>query len=75
MNHGLLDRRRFEPAVFRAWDGLTDCVTRDGRLTHVQPIGSDPRQFDDNATEVYGVGAFLLAGSAVYGLLKDGPAN
>ena len=68
INQGLLDRRRFAPAVDLAWRGLTACVAPDGRLTHVQPIGADPRKFDGNATEVYGVGAFLLAGSEVYRL-------
>ncbi len=69
INHRLLDRGRFEPAVLRAWQGLTSCVAPDGRLTHVQPIGADPKRFDGDATEVYGVGAFLLAGSEVYNLL------
>lgn len=70
VNHGLVDRARFEPAVVRAWRGLTDCVDPDGRLTHVQPIGADPRTFDGNSTEVYGVGAFLLAGGEVYRLAQ-----
>ena len=38
----------------------------DGKLTHVQPIGADPKHFDADSTEPYGVGAFLLAGSEVY---------
>ena len=70
VNEGLLDRAKFEPAVRKAWTALVDCVTPEGRLTHVQPIGADPRHFDENATEVYGVGAFLLAGSEVYRLAK-----
>ena len=74
VNQGLLDRPRFEPAVLNAWKGLAGCVTGEGRLTHVQPIGADPKRFDENATEVYGVGAFLLAGSEVYRLLQNGPA-
>jgi unsaturated rhamnogalacturonyl hydrolase len=36
----------------------------------VQPIGADPKKFPADATEVYGVGAFLLAGSEVSRLLK-----
>jgi len=70
VNEGLLDRAKFEPAVRKAWTALVDCVTPEGRLAHVQPIGADPRQFDENATEVYGVGAFLLAGSEVYRLAR-----
>jgi len=34
----------------------------------VQPIGADPKKFDQDKTEVYGVGAFLLAGSEMYRL-------
>ena len=73
VNQGLLDGARFEPAVLKAWRGLAACVAPDGKLTHVQPIGADPKKFDETATEVYGVGAFLLAGSEVHHLLLRGP--
>jgi rhamnogalacturonyl hydrolase YesR len=66
VNQGLLDRAQYEPAVRKAWTALTACVADDGKLTHVQPIGADPKHFAEDATEVYGVGAFLLAGSEVY---------
>jgi len=72
INQGLLDRGKFKPAVVRAWRELVECVTPEGKLTHVQPIGADPRKYDENATEVYGVGAFLLAGSEVHRLLEGG---
>jgi len=68
VNQGLLDRDRFEPAVLKAWVTLVSCVDSDGKLTHVQPIGADPKKFGEESTEVYGVGAFLLAGSEVYRL-------
>ena len=68
VNQGLLDRAKFEPAVRQAWAALVACVDADGKLTHVQPIGADPRKFGEDATEVYGVGAFLLAGSELYRL-------
>ena len=66
MNQGLLDGATFKPAIRRAWIALADCVDAEGKLTHVQPIGSDPKTFADDSTEVYGVGAFLLAGSELY---------
>jgi unsaturated rhamnogalacturonyl hydrolase len=72
VNQGLLDRARFGPAVINAWRGLVDCVADDGKLTHVQPIGADPKKFDETATEIYGVGAFLLAGSEIYRLVPGG---
>jgi unsaturated rhamnogalacturonyl hydrolase len=66
VNQGLLDGAKFKPAIRRAWISLADCVDAEGKLTHVQPIGSDPKMFADDSTEVYGVGAFLLAGSELY---------
>jgi hypothetical protein len=66
VNQGLLDRKSYEPAVRKAWTALVSCVQNDGKLTHVQPIGEDPRKFPDDSTEIYGVGAFLLAGSEIH---------
>ncbi len=62
-------KAQFEPAVRKAWTALTACVDADGKLTHVQPIGADPKKFEEDATEIYGVGAFLLAGSEVYRMI------
>jgi unsaturated rhamnogalacturonyl hydrolase len=70
VNHKLLDRARFEPAIRRGWAALAGCVDADGKLTHVQPVGADPKKFDPTSSDVYGVGAFLLAGSEVYRLTQ-----
>jgi len=66
VNQGLLERSKFEPAIRKAWTALLGCVAPDGKLTHVQPVGADPKNFAAQSTEPYGVGAFLLAGSEVY---------
>ena len=66
VNQRLLDGAKFKPAIRKAWTALVGCVDGEGRLTHVQPIGSDPKTFADDSTEAYGVGAFLLAGSELY---------
>ena len=66
VNQGLLDRAKFEPAVEKAWTALVGCVDADGKLTHVQPVGADPKKFDADSTAPFGEGAFLLAGSEVY---------
>jgi len=68
VNHGLIERAVGEPAASKAWQALVSCVQPDGKLIHVQPIGADPKKFDENATEPYGVGAFLLAGSEIFRL-------
>ena len=68
VNNGLLDRAKFGPAARKSWAALVGCVEANGKLTHVQPIGSDPKHFGAESTEVYGAGAFLLAGSEMYKL-------
>jgi unsaturated rhamnogalacturonyl hydrolase len=75
INQGLLDRARFQPAVLQAWNSLVGLVNSDGKLTHVQPVGADPKNFDPNLSQTYGVGSFLLAGSEIHrmALLKELP--
>jgi len=68
VNQGILDRDKYVPAILKAWSGLCGCVEANGKLAHVQPIGADPKAFPEESTEIYGVGAFLLAGSEVYRL-------
>lgn len=68
INHGLLDRARYEPAVTHGWSALVRAVHRDGMLGWVQRIGDQPGATTAETTEVYGVGALLLAGSEVYTL-------
>ena len=71
INNGLLDRATTLPAVEKAWAALAACVNPDGKLTHVQPVGADPRNFKPESTEAYGVGAFLLAGTEIYRLMQS----
>jgi unsaturated rhamnogalacturonyl hydrolase len=70
INHGLLDRARYEPAVIRGWSAMIKAVHPDGKLGWVQRIGDRPGATTAETTEVYGVGALLLAGSEVYTLAK-----
>ncbi|MCI5082248.1 MAG: glycoside hydrolase family 88 protein [Saprospiraceae bacterium] len=70
VNSGLLDRSKFEPIVTKAWKALVSAVYADGKLGWVQPIGEDPKNVTAQMTEVYGVGAFLLAGSEMIKLAK-----
>ena len=63
INHKLLPYAQYAPVVIRAWNSLVNSVHEDGKLGFVQQIGEKPGAVDGNSTEVYGVGAFLLAGS------------
>lgn len=63
-----LDRKRYLPRVKKAWAGLLSHVYEDGRLGCIQPIGAAPGAFTATSSYVYGVGAYLLAGSEIYQL-------
>lgn len=66
INNKLLDRKRFLPVVKKAWAGLNTLVHPDGKVGWTQPIGADPRRnFNADSWEVYGAGAYLLAGSEI----------
>lgn len=66
INNKLLDKKTYLPAVKKAWVSLVNCVNEEGRVGWVQPVGADPRKnFDADSWEVYGTGAFLLAGSEI----------
>lgn len=66
INNNHLDKKKYLPAVKRGWTGLNTLVAPDGRVGWVQPIGADPRRnFSAESWEVYGTGAYLLAGSEV----------
>jgi len=66
INNGLLDRETYLPVVRKAWTGLNSLIQPDGRVGWVQPIGADPKKnFSAESWEVYGTGAFLLAGSEI----------
>jgi len=71
INNKLLDKKEYLPVVKKAWVSLSRCVNEEGRVGWVQPIGGDPqRNFSEDSWEVYGTGAFLLAGSEVIKLPK-----
>jgi rhamnogalacturonyl hydrolase YesR len=66
INNGVLDKKIYGPVVRKAWIGMTTLLAADGHVGWVQPIGQDPRRdFSPDSWEVYGTGAFLLAGSEV----------
>lgn len=66
INNGILDKATYLPVVEKAWVGLNGLIQPDGHVGWCQPIGADPKKnFNAESWEVYGTGAFLLAGSEV----------
>jgi rhamnogalacturonyl hydrolase YesR len=68
VNQGILDRHTYQPVVEKAWAGLLTHIYSDGRLGSIQPVGGAPGPYTETSSYVYGVGAFMLAGSEVYRL-------
>lgn len=68
---GLLDRATYLPAVQRGWAALARKVQPDGRLGWVQQVSDRPDLVKQEDTQFYGVGAFVLAGSAVADLAGE----
>ncbi len=71
VQEGILDRAVYLPRVKSAWAGLISHIFQDGRLGCMQPVGAAPGQFTVTSSYVFGVGAFLLAGSEIYQLAPD----
>jgi rhamnogalacturonyl hydrolase YesR len=65
LNHGLLKGSKYEAAMARGWTALAAAVQPDGKLGWVQQIGYAPDHVEADDTQLYGVGAFLLAASEV----------
>lgn len=65
IENGLLDREEYWPAVERGWQALVKCVGPDGALGFVQRIGDAPDHLDASSQQLYGTGAFLMAGSEI----------
>lgn len=62
---GVLDRPAYEPAVRKGWTALTRAVHADGKVGYVQPVSDRPNEVSYDDTQFYGVGAFILAATAV----------
>lgn len=70
IHHKLLNKSEFTPVVQKAWSGLVSHIYEDGRLGSIQPIGARPDAYRPTSSYVYGVGAFLLAGSELDAIAK-----
>lgn len=65
IRNGYLHKRQYTPALEKGWNSLVNAVHQDGKLGYIQPVGAAPKAAGYDATDVYGVGAFLLAGSEI----------
>lgn len=70
INNGLLDKNTYLPNVKKGWGVLSSAVHPDGKFGWVQGVNEKPDVVTKNDSQLFGVGAFLLAGSAMYDLLE-----
>ncbi len=70
INHGLLSRKEYLPVVEKAWKGLVNNVNDAGRLGYVQQVGYTPESIKEDDWQVYGTGAFLLAGCEILSMIE-----
>ncbi len=63
VNHGLLSRADYAPAVLKAWAALKRLQLPNGQLGSVQPKGDHPVDTQPTDTAPFGAGAFLLLGA------------
>ncbi|MFT3934465.1 MAG: glycoside hydrolase family 88 protein [Chitinophagaceae bacterium] len=68
INHKILPAKTFLPVAQNAWKVLLSCVHPDGKLGYVQAVADSPDKVDYDSSNVYAVGAFLLAGAEMYKL-------
>lgn len=69
INHGVLDRPMYLPAVRNAWSGLVGCVSPEGKVEWGQDVGDRPTSVRKDDSHEYVSGTFLLAGSEVLKLV------
>jgi rhamnogalacturonyl hydrolase YesR len=70
VKHRLLDAEEYGPSIRSGWAALSRAVAKDGRVGWVQQVSDRPETVNADDAQFYGVGAFLLAASAVASLTE-----
>ncbi len=70
INEGLLTKEDYWPTISKGWNALNSSVHPSGKLGWVQGIGAAPGVVSYDDSQIYGVGGYLLAGSAIYDLAQ-----
>ncbi|VXB39853.1 glycoside hydrolase family 88 protein [Brevundimonas sp. G8] len=73
INHGLLDRETYLPAVTKGWAALNRHVLPSGLIGAAQKTGDQPVSTKPEETGLYATGAYVLAGLEVADL--NGPVQ
>mgnify|MGYP000687008813 CR=1 FL=1 len=74
MNNGYLNED-YLPTIQTGWNALLKAQLDNGMLGYVQQVGYAPDKVSPNETQLYGAGAFLLAGTEVLNLEQKNAAK
>lgn len=65
LNNEILAAEDVREAVLDGWNALSAQIQASGKLGFVQQVGTGPNKVEAGDTQLYGVGAFLLAASEI----------
>lgn len=71
INNNVLDKTEYLPTIKKGWNALLAAQKEDGMIGYVQQVGYAPDQVSPNQTQLYGAGAFLLAGTEMLELVSE----
>jgi rhamnogalacturonyl hydrolase YesR len=63
VNKGILTENKYKESALKGWHALEKAVEENGRINWVQQVGKSPDPVSKDDTQLYGVGAVLLAAS------------
>lgn len=63
VNNGILTDEKAKQVVKKGWSAIEKAVSADGRVNWVQHVGKSPDPVKETDSQLYGVGAVLLAAS------------
>lgn len=70
VNQGILSKEEYMPQILKGWSVINNAVHPDGKFGWVQGVNDKPDVVAYEDSQLYGVGAFLLAGSQMYDLVN-----
>ncbi|GBL05357.1 glycoside hydrolase family 105 protein [Glaciecola sp. KUL10] len=63
VNNGVLKDKKYKETVLKGWKAIEQGISENGRVNYVQQVGKSPDPVKKEDTQLYGVGAVLLAAS------------
>ncbi|WP_371193818.1 glycoside hydrolase family 105 protein [Glaciecola sp. SC05] len=63
VNNGILRDEKYNQSVLKGWQAIEKAIAKNGRVNYVQQVGKSPDPVKKEDTQLYGVGAVLLAAS------------